>query len=68
MRKLPKISKERQQQEAHRLDGSLLNGRGLFEAVGVDAAEQVLAETHRVKSWDDLEDTKRSRLKESTTL
>ena len=45
---------QKAKKSSHRLDGSLLDGGGLLEAVGVDASKQVLAESHRVEGWDDL--------------
>ena len=36
-------------------DGALLDGGGLLEAVGVDAAEEVLADPHLVEAADDLD-------------
>ena len=37
------------------LDGSLLDGGGFLEAVGVDTTDQVLAQAHAVKCRDDLQ-------------
>lgn len=36
-------------------DGALLDGGGLLEAVGVDAAEEVVADPHLVEAADDLD-------------
>jgi hypothetical protein len=41
-------------------DGALLDSRGLLETVGVDTAEEVLAQLHVVKAVDNLAMRKRA--------